>query len=396
MRMRPRERRRTESRLPVIYLDHNATTPVLPEALEAMLPWLGPHYGNPSSVHRAGRLARQAIDTAREQVAALVGAQPGEVIFTSGGTEANNLALGLAASLPGPLITAATEHSAVLEPALARRQAGDEVVILPVDAEGRVAPEELAAVLRPRALVSLMWANNETGVIHDLAALGGLARESGAIVHSDAVQAAGKLAVDFSSAEVDMLSLSAHKIYGPKGVGALIRRRSVALRPMQRGGGHEHHLRAGTENLAGIVGFGVAAERAAAACEQRAEHARALRDQLESGLRALAEVRIVAPDAPRVSNTCQFTVAGFHSEALLMALDKRDIAVASGSACHAGTGKPTHVLMAMGYDESEAHGAIRVSVGEQNNAQDIATFLTALRDILHQPRPAFDAGLFGA
>lgn len=380
----------------MIYLDHNATTPLLPEAREAMLPWLGPHYGNPSSVHRAGRLARQAIDTAREQVAALVGAQPGEVIFTSGGTEADNLALGLADSLAGPLITCATEHSAVLEPAMARRQAGRDVLILPVDAEGRLAPEALSQALRPDALVSLMWANNETGVIHDLAQLGGLAREAGAIVHSDAVQAAGKLPIDFATAELDLLSLSAHKIYGPKGVGALVRRRSVALRPMQRGGGHEHHLRAGTENLAGIVGFGVAAAQAAAQREQRATHARRLRERLEAGLQDMPEVRIVAAHAPRVDNTCQFIVAGFHSEALLMALDRRDIAVASGSACHAGTGKPTHVLLAMGYDEAAAHGAIRVSIGQQNSEGDIDAFLAALRDILHQPRPAFAAGLFGA
>lgn len=378
----------------MIYLDHNATTPVLPEVAEAMQPWLVEHYGNPSSVHRAGRLARQALDQARAEVAALVGCQPGEVVFTSGGTEADNLAVQAVQGKGARILCGATEHAAVLEAAGARARSGVTVEHLAVDRQGRIDIAELEQGLARNAgpcLVSIMWANNESGVVQDMAALGLCAQEHGALMHSDAVQAAGKLALDFSSAPVDLLSLSAHKINGPKGVGALIVRSSASLHPLLHGGGHERGRRAGTENLPGIVGFGVAARLAHAELEQRSSKAGRLRDQLEQKLQALPQVEIIGRAAPRVANTCQFTVSGFHSEALLMELDRRGIAVASGSACHAGTGRPSHVLLAMGYGEEQAHGAIRVSLGAGNTDADVERFYTALQDIL--ARPSLPSGL---
>ena len=379
----------------MIYLDHNATTPLLPEVREAMLPWLGEHYGNPSSVHRAGRLARQALESARVQVAELVGAQAEEVIFTSGGTEANALALeGYLEAAGGGLLVASTEHAAVRDAAdrLARR--GTAVHEIAVDAAGLIQADELRVALtqyRP-SLVSIMWANNETGVVQDLATLGEIIREAGVRLHSDGVQAAGKLPVDFAA--VDLLTLSAHKINGPKGVGALVRRREIALAARQPGGGQEQGLRGGTENLAGIVGFGVAAAAARRELAVRDAQWRALRDELEQGLAALPGVQIHGRDAARVGNTCQFTVDGFESEALLMALDRAGFAVSSGSACHAGSGEPTHVLRAMGVPRERAFGAVRVSLGHGNDAADIRRFLAELGRIVSAQADRFAAGLF--
>ncbi len=383
----------------MIYFDHNATTPVLPEVFEAMQPWLTRHYGNPSSVHRAGRLARQAIDTAREQVAQLVGAQAGQVLFTSGGTEADNLALHSLRGERRRWLLGSTEHAAILETGRALAGQADVCEQLSVDAQGLIAPtvlEQALAVKQARhTLVSIMWANNETGVLQDIAVLGELARKAGAVMHTDAVQAVGKLPVNFSALPLDMLSLSSHKIYGPKGVGALVRRRDSAIAPMLHGGGHEDGLRAGTENVAGIVGFGKAAELALRDLDARRAHALSLREKLESGLSSIAGVQIFGQQTARVDNTCQFGVQGFHSEALLMELDKRDIAVTSGSACHAGTGQPTHVLLAMGFDDDTAHSAIRVSFGQQNTAAEVDEFLCVLQDIVAQPAAGFASGLFG-
>lgn len=383
----------------MIYFDHNATTPIAPEVLEAMQPWLSHHYGNPSSVHRAGRLARQAIDTAREQVAALVGGQPADVIFTSGGTEADNLALNAVPVDRAHYLVGSTEHAAVLEAAQARARAGAKLQLLPVDNKGLIDEGALDATLAgidaANALVSVMWANNETGVIQDVEAVGRVARKHGARMHTDAVQAAGKLFVDFAAMPLDLLSVSAHKLYGPKGVGALLCKRDVELSPLLFGGGHENKRRAGTENLAGIVGFGKAAELAQRDLHARQQHALALRESLELGLANMPNVQIFGHATARVANTCQFGVQGFHSEALLMELDRRGIAVTSGSACHAGTGEPTHVLLAMGYDSDTAHSAIRVSFGEQNTAAEVETFLQALNEIAGARAPAFAAGLFG-
>ncbi|HWP94511.1 MAG TPA: cysteine desulfurase family protein [Gammaproteobacteria bacterium] len=368
-----------------VYLDHNATTPLDPRVLEAMMPYLTTHFGNPSSVHRYGRLARNAIDESRARVAALVGVHFSQVVFTGGGTEANNLALrGTAARLPrGRVLVSAVEHSSVLEPAERLRELGFEVERIPVDADCRVDLAALDALLAGGdvRLVSVMLANNETGAIQDIPRIAERVRRAGAILHTDAIQAAGKLAIDFASLGVHLLTLSAHKLYGPKGVGALIFDRALDIAPLIAGGGHEHGLRAGTENLAGIVGFGAAAEFARAELAQRAAHARALRDRLEAALAGRPGIVLFARSAERVPNTLQLGVVGIDGETVQMGLDRKGFAVSTGSACHSGTGKPSHVLLAMGVNETLARGAIRVSIGKDNTAAEIDRFVEALASV---------------
>ena len=288
----------------------------------------------------------------------------------------------------------------MLECAQNYRREGGEVEFLAVSRDGEIGPQQLREHLQKSAkpkkpLVSIMWANNETGVIQDIPQLAEIAVEYGALLHSDAVQAAGKISLNFAATPLHLMSVSAHKLYGPKGVGALLRKSDVSLQAQQLGGGHEHRMRAGTENLPAIVGFGVAAQAAKRELDTRQSHVLALRKRLEVGLAGLPQIQVFATNALRVANTCQFGVQGFHSEALLMELDKRGIAVTSGSACHAGTGRPTHVLLAMGYDEDTAHSAIRVSFGRQNSDQDVDGFLQALQDIIHNPAVAMAPGLFG-
>ena len=374
-----------------IYLDHNATTPLDPRVLEAMRPWLLGAHGNPASVHKPGRAAHVALEEARGQVAALVGAKPAEVIFTGGGTEADNLGLkGVCYGQPsGRLLIGAIEHSAVLGPADALVELGWSVERIPVDGDGRY---DLAALDRSLAkkdvkLVSAMLANNETGVLQDVAAIAARAHAAGALLHCDAVQAAGKVPVDFRALGTDLMTLSAHKLNGPRGVGALIIDRRVDLKPLVHGGGQEQGLRGGTENLAGIVGFGKAAELIAHELKARASHARELRDALETEVRTLPGVRIFSGAAERLPNTLQFGIEGLDGEWLVMELDKRGIAVSSGSACHSGKGEPSHVLLAMGFDPAIAKGALRVSFGAGNTAADVTMVLKALHDIMAS-RPA--------
>lgn len=367
-----------------IYLDHNATTRMDEAVLEAMLPYLREDFGNASSLYQAGRQARAAIDHAREQVAALVGAHPAEVVFTGGGTEANNLAVkGLAGlAQPGRVLISAVEHPAILEPARALPPPW-AVTELDVDANGCVQTVALENALEfgDVRLVACMLANNETGVIQDVARLARLAQAAGARFHCDAVQAAGKITVDYHALGVDTLSLSAHKLYGPKGAGALLRRKHLDLQPQLHGGGHEQGLRGGTENTAAIVGFGQAAEMAGRALDERSARLRALRDELQAGLMAMPGVRVFAADAERIPNTLQFTLPGYDGEGLLMALDRQGIAVSSGSACAAGSGEPSHVLTAMGVDPVEAKGAVRVSLGKDNSQADVQTLLQALQQL---------------
>jgi cysteine desulfurase len=365
----------------MIYLDHNATTPLDSRVLEAMLPYLGPLHGNPSSLHRLGRIARSALDTARGQVAALVGAEPSQIVFTSGGTEANNLAIkGLAARLkPGTAAVGATEHPSVAEPMRSLRRRGFELRTLAVDGEGRLDQACLAAL--PKAnlrLVSAMLANNETGVIQDLAGLAEATRAAGAYLHCDAVQAAGKIPLDFKTCGAHLISLSAHKIHGPKGAGALAVDSAVELDPLLEGGGQERGLRSGTENVAALVGFGKAAELALAELETRRARWLALRQRLETGLARLPGTTLFAPNAPRLPNTLQFGLAGIDGEALLMALDRKGIAVSSGSACASGAGEPSPVLLAMGVDADTAKTAIRASFGQDTGEADIDALLAAL------------------
>jgi len=367
----------------MVYLDYNATTPVDVQVVEAMLPFLREIYGNPSAVYRLGRLARDAIEQARVQVAALVNAHPAQVIFTSGGTEANNLALkGWAKANPGKAIAvSAVEHASVLEAAHAL---ATPVYSLPVDAEGRIRIRQVEELLEREAigLISCMLANNETGVLQPVAELAKIAQAKGVCLHTDAVQAVGRIPVDFSALGVQMMSLSSHKLYGPKGVGALIVDCSLGLDPLLHGGGQERGLRAGTENVAGIVGFGKAAEMAAALLPERTRHLCALRERLEDGLLKLPGVVVFGQNAERLPNTVFIGVPGIDGETLVMALDKKRIEVASGSACASSKGQASHVLLAMGVEEALAKSAIRISLGKENTEEDIACFLSALEEIM--------------
>jgi len=371
----------------VVYLDHNATTPVDGRVLDAMLPYLGEIVGNPSSVHSAGRLSRAGIDRAREQVAALVNARPGQILFTSGGTEANNLALcGLAeARNAGRIAVSAVEHPSVLEPAVRLSRSGTTVDWLPVDTHGRLRAD-LPALHVDTAVVSLMWANNETGTLQPVYEMADRARAVGAWMHTDAVQAVGKVEVDFEASGVHAMTLSAHKINGPKGVGALVVDSAVDLSPLVAGGGQERNIRPGTENLAGIVGFGVAAEHAAAERVERATSTRALMMHLKAGLSEVPGVTWFAPGADRLPNTLMIALSGFSGEALLLGLDRAGVAVSSGSACHSGSGKPSHVLMAMGVAEELAHGAIRISLGHGNTRADVDALLISMRGLISSMR----------
>ncbi len=374
-----------------IYLDHNATAPLDPRVLEVMQPWLLGAHGNPASVHTPGRAAHVALEEARGQVATLVGAKPTEVIFTGGGTEADNLGLkGVCYGKPsGHLLVGAIEHSAVLGPADALAELGWQVERIPVDGEGRYDLESLDRLLAKKdvKLVSTMLANNETGIVQDVAAIAAHTHAAGALLHCDAVQATGKIPVDFRALGADLMTLSAHKINGPRGVGAVIMDRRVDLKPLVHGGGQEQGLRGGTENLAGIVGFGKAAGLAKHELQQRAKHARVLRDALEEDVRKLPGARIFSGAAERLPNTLQFGIEGLDGEWLVMELDKRGIAVSSGSACHSGKGEPSHVLLAMGLDPAIAKGALRVSFGLGNTREDVQAVAKALHEIVSN-RPA--------
>ncbi len=397
-----------------VYLDHNATTPLDLRVLEAMLPYLRDHHGNASSVHAYGRVARNAIDQAREQVAVLVNAQSSQVVFTGCGTEANNLALkGVAARLAaGRIAVSAVEHASLFGPARALERQGWIIDTVAVDDQCRVSMASLSEVLShtPR-IVSVMMANNETGTIQDIPAISAQARRVGAIMHTDAVQAAGKIPVDFPASGAHLMSLSAHKLYGPKGVGALIVDKSLELEPLLHGGGHEMGRRGGTENVAGIVGFGAAAELALNELAARSTHLYKLRDLLETGLRELSGVVIFAAQgcasamggrsrhpasrdtsasmhvagragmaAERLPNTVLIGVPGIDGESLLMNLDRKGIAVSSGSACASGSGEPSHVLLAMGVDPDLARRVIRVSLGQGNTPEDVLRFTAVLRE----------------
>ena len=363
-----------------LYLDYNASTPLDERVLSAMTDCLAGMPGNPSSTHQFGRVVRAQLDRAREQVASLVGVHASQVIFTSGGTEANNLALHAvtAGYAPTSIAVSAVEHPSVLEPARALRASGWQLNEIDVDGQCRVLPEHLKEILKSDTrLVSVMAANNETGAIQPVAQLADLARAAGAVFHTDAIQAAGKLPLDFAASGVQLMSLSAHKLYGPKGVGALVVDKALELAPLQLGGGQEYGLRAGTENIAAIVGFGVAAELAVEGLQSRAAQMAALRDRAQAGLQRYPQVTVFAATAERLPNTLQLAVAGLDGETLLMQLDKAGIAVSSGSACSSSKTEPSHVLMAMGVEAGLARGAIRISLGRETTDADIDTLLAA-------------------
>jgi len=359
-----------------VYLDHNASTPLLDPVREAMLPWLGVRFGNASSRHEYGRAARRAIDDARAQVAAAVKAHPTEVVFTSGGSEANNLFIkGAAARMkPGVIAVSAIEHPCVREPARQLARGGWELAGIAADTQGRV----LVDTLDPRAaLVSVMAANNETGVLQDIPAFAAAAKRSGAWLHSDAVQALGKVELDFRALGVAAMTLSAHKIGGPQGAGALVLDKRVDVEPLIAGGGHERGLRSGTENIAAIVGFGVACEQAVAALGARREAMQAQRARIESCVAVLGGV-VFGAQARRLPNTCYFALAGIDGETLVGKLDRAGFAVASGAACSSASPEPSRTLTAMGVEADLARGAVRVSVGAATTMQDVDDFCSAL------------------
>ena len=366
------------------YLDHNATTPLDPAVLAAMLPWLGSQYGNASSRHEFGRAARRAVDEARQQVAAAVNAHPTEVVFTSGGSEANNLFLkGAAASLkPGLIALSAVEHPCILKPAVQLARQGWQVRYAAVDGAGRLNLADYAEILLAKpSLISLMTANNETGVVQDIAALASAAKAGSGWFHTDAVQALGKLAIDFrnlNAAGVHAMTLSAHKAYGPKGAAALVLDKRVELQPLIAGGGHERGLRSGTENVPAIVGFGVAAELAAQRVAELPARLRVMQAKLENGLARLG-ARIFATEAVRLPNTSYFAFPNIDGETLVGKLDREGFAVASGAACSSANPEPSHVLRAMGVAPEIARGAVRVSLGASNTEVEIEQFINALQ-----------------
>jgi cysteine desulfurase len=358
-----------------IYLDHNATTPVDPRVLEAMLPALREGFGNASSLHWFGQQARAALDLSRAEVARLIGANPAEIVFTSSGTEADNMAVrgaaGMARAPRRGIVYSAIEHHAVMNTARALGEEGWPVTTVRVGADGVVDLEDLAAkVDDTTALVAVMLANNETGVVQPIADVVRIARARGALVHCDAVQAAGKVAFDVRALGVDLLALSGHKIYAPKGVGVLYVRRGTRLRPWVRGGSQERNRRAGTENIPGIVGIGRAAALAREELDSESPRLGALRDRLEQRLLAVPGTRRNG-DGPRVPNTTNVSFEGIEAESLLMALDLAGVAVSTGAACAAGAVEPSHVLRGMGLPLERVQGSVRFSLGRGTRERDV-------------------------
>jgi cysteine desulfurase len=370
----------------MIYLDYNATTPLAPEAMRAMLPFLEREFGNPSSIHQAGRATRAVIDDARDKLAELLGAKPHEIIFTGGGTESDNLAvIGLARAqvlLGRHLITSSTEHHAVLHAFdYLREHEGFSVTVLPVDTRGRVHAAQLAEAMRPdTTLVSVMSANNETGTLQPVRELAALCRNRGVLFHTDAAQSFGKEPVE--AGEVDALSLAAHKFYGPKGVGALYLRSGISIERLQHGGSHENQRRPGTENVAAIAGMVAAAELATSDIGEEQRRLARLRDRLWEGIVALCPSAILNgdPDA-RLANTLNVSFPGLVGETLLINLDLAGICASSGAACMVGSIAPSHVLLAMGTEPAMARASVRFSLGKQTTPDEIELVIASLEEI---------------
>jgi cysteine desulfurase len=362
-----------------VYLDHNATTGVAPEVLEAMLPYLSAEYGNAASIHTFGQKACAAVETAREQVAALIGARAQEIVFTSGGTEADNHAIFgvVAPAAPSPskthVITSSIEHEAVLNTCQALEKQNVDVTYLEVNREGLVPPDELKRALRKETvLITIMHANNELGTVQPLAEIGHIAANADVYFHTDAVQSAGKLPIDVNTLGVDLLTLSGHKFYAPKGIGALYIRGGTHLRQLLYGGHHQRGFRPGTENVPGAVGLGKAAELAGQSLAEDATRISALRDRLEQGLlERLPHSRVNAARAPRTPNTANITFLGIEGEALVIALDLKGLACSTGAACSSGAVEPSHVLTAIGLPPEEARASLRFSLGRHTTAADI-------------------------
>ena len=357
-----------------VYLDNNATTPVLPEVFEAMRPYFAEHFGNASSIHHHGQETRAAVERARESVAALLGCKASEIVFTSGGTEADNLAISGVVRAGDHVISSTIEHHAVLNSCKHLQAMGCEVTYVQVDGHGLIDPDEIRRALRPQTrLITIMMANNETGVLQPVEEIGKIAAEADVYFHTDAVQAAGKVAIDVNRLGCDLLSISGHKMHAPQGVGALYVRKSTVLEPMFYGGSHERSRRAGTENVPGIIGLGKAAQLAMEAL-QRGDLAKigAMRDHIEQKI--LAEVEssgVNGIGAPRVPNTTNIHFDYIEGEALVIALDLKGLAVSTGAACSSGAIEPSHVLTAMGLPSEIARASLRFSLGKQNTPEDL-------------------------
>ncbi len=375
-----------------VYLDNNATTPVLPEVFEAMRPWFGERFGNASSIHHHGQETRAAVENARESVARLLGCSASEIVFTSGGTEADNLALGGLIKAGDHVITSCVEHHAVLHAAKHLEEIGCELTVLPVDHRGLVDPTDVQRALRPSTrLISIMMANNETGVVQPVEEIGGIAAEAGVCFHTDAVQAAGKVPIDVKRIGCTALSISGHKMNAPQGVGALYIRKGTKLTPLFFGGRHERSRRAGTENVPGIVALGKAAElmrEGLLQCGDKGDKKiAAMRDRLEKGILAeMEEAGVNGGNAARVPNTTNIHFDHIEGESLVIALDLKGLAVSTGAACSSGAIEPSHVLLAMGLKPERARASIRFSLGKQTTEEDIDFALTLVPETVARLR----------
>ena len=379
-----------------IYLDHNATTPTTPEVFEAMRPYLTEQFGNASSIHAYGQIAKAAVEEARECVARLLNAQPGEIIFTSGGTESNNTAIFGAveaaregrAGRPAHVITTAIEHHAVLYVAKALEAQGVSVTYVPAGADGVVDPGAVERAITPdTVLISIMHANNEIGTLQPIGEIGCIARERGIAFHSDAVQSVGKIPVDVRAMKLDLASLSAHKLHGPKGVGALYARKGTTLRPLMYGGHHERDRRPGTENVPGIVGLGKAAELAAGQMKEEAVRLAVLRNRLEEEiLRRVPRVRVNGAHAPRLPNTASLSFEHVDGEGLVIACDLRGLACSTGAACSSGSLEPSHVLAAIGLSREQARSTVRFSLGRTTIAEDVDAAVGVIVEVVERLR----------
>ena len=375
-----------------VYFDHAATTPTDPAIAQVVLEYMTGKFGNAGSVHSFGREARAAVDKAREQVAKLINAQPSEIFFTAGGTESDNISLkGVAyanRNRGNHIITSAVEHHGVLEPCEQLKKEGYAITILPVDEFGRVSVDSVKAAIRPETiLISIMFANNEVGTIQPIAEIGDLAREKGIYFHTDAVQATGNWPIDVKAMNIDLLTMSGHKFNAPKGIGALYVRKGVRLRSIQQGGGQERHLRPGTENVPGIVGLGLAAEKATAHMEAKVRETSALRDKLMQGiLDNVPDIKLNGHPMERLPGNVNVSVRYVEGESLLLNLDMKGIAASSGSACTSGSLDPSHVLLAMGLDHATAHGSLRLTLGMGTTEADVDYFLEVFPPIVERLR----------
>lgn len=374
------------------YMDHSATSPVNPEVLEEMLPYFNQSFGNASTLYALGREARTAMENARKQVASLIGAQPEEIYFTSGGTESDNMAIkGVVSKLKNKgnhIITSAIEHPAVEETCKYLEKEGYKVTYLPVYEDGIVKVSDVEeAITSETILITVMHANNEIGTIQPVAEIGALAREKGIYFHTDAVQSVGKIPVNVEDMNVDLLSISSHKLYGPKGVGALYIRKGVQIQPLIHGGGHERGMRPGTENIPGIVGLGKACQIAEENLEKNMEYVSSLRDQLIEGvLGKIEQSYLNGHPTKRLPNNANFRFTGIEGESLVLQLDAKGINASTGSACSSKKLEPSHVLMAIGLKEVDAHGSLRISLGTENTPQDIDYTIDAIEEVVERLR----------